>query len=94
MPNELILFVDDEPSIIQLARLYLEREGFRIDSANDGENALEISPVDIGMLVRSLVEKFTPQAQKAHIHLQTHTPDNLPSLLGDGIGWRRSFLIW
>lgn len=39
--NELILLVDDEPSIIQLARLYLEREGFRIDSASNGEAALE-----------------------------------------------------
>ena len=39
--NELILLVDDEPSIIQLARLYLEREGFRIHSVNDGEAALD-----------------------------------------------------
>jgi DNA-binding response OmpR family regulator len=39
--NELILLVDDEPSIIQLARIYLEREGFRIESANDGETALD-----------------------------------------------------
>ncbi len=39
--NELILLVDDEPSIIQLARLYLEREGFRIQFVNDGEAALE-----------------------------------------------------
>ena len=39
--NELILLVDDEPSIIQLSRMYLEREGFRIQSVNDGEAALE-----------------------------------------------------
>ena len=39
--KELILLVDDEPSIIQLARLYLEREGFRIQSVNDGEAALD-----------------------------------------------------
>lgn len=39
--NELILLVDDEPSIIELARLYLERESFRIQSARDGEAALE-----------------------------------------------------
>jgi DNA-binding response OmpR family regulator len=39
--NELILLVDDEPSIVQLARMYLEREGFRIDFANDGEAALQ-----------------------------------------------------
>ena len=38
--NELILLVDDEPSIIQLSRMYLEREGFRINSVGDGESAL------------------------------------------------------
>ena len=41
MPSELILLVDDEPSITQLARMYLEREGFRIHEAADGESALE-----------------------------------------------------
>ena len=40
--SELILLVDDEASIIQLAQLYLEREGFRIISAGDGETALEM----------------------------------------------------
>ncbi len=41
MSSELILLVDDEPSIIQLARMYFEREGFRIQEAGDGESALE-----------------------------------------------------
>jgi Response regulators consisting of a CheY-like receiver domain and a winged-helix DNA-binding domain len=41
MTAELILLVDDEPSIIQLAQMYLERENFRIESAGDGEQALE-----------------------------------------------------
>jgi len=41
MPAELVLLVDDEPSIVQLARLYLEREGFRIESTGDGKAALE-----------------------------------------------------
>jgi two-component system, OmpR family, alkaline phosphatase synthesis response regulator PhoP len=40
MPNDLILLVDDEPSIIQLSQMYLEREGYRIDSVRDGELAL------------------------------------------------------
>jgi len=39
--NELILLVDDEPSILQLARMYLERDGFRIESVKDGEAALD-----------------------------------------------------
>lgn len=40
MPNDLILLVDDEPSIIQLSQMYLEREGYRIESVRDGESAL------------------------------------------------------
>ncbi len=40
MPNELILLVDDEPSIIELSRMYLERDGFGIETAADGESAL------------------------------------------------------
>jgi len=35
-----ILIVDDEPNIIELARLYLEREGYRIVTASDGREAL------------------------------------------------------
>ena len=38
---ELILLVDDEPSIVFLAKMYLEREGFRVESAADGLLALE-----------------------------------------------------
>ena len=41
MTSELILLVDDEPSIVQLARMYLERENFRVEVAGDGESALE-----------------------------------------------------
>jgi two-component system alkaline phosphatase synthesis response regulator PhoP len=41
MPSELILIVDDEPSIVQLVRMYLERENFRVEVAVDGEAAVE-----------------------------------------------------
>jgi two-component system, OmpR family, alkaline phosphatase synthesis response regulator PhoP len=41
MTSELILLVDDEPSIIDLARMYLERENFRVEAAADGEAALQ-----------------------------------------------------
>ncbi|HNC88844.1 MAG TPA: response regulator transcription factor [Anaerolineales bacterium] len=41
MASELILLVDDEPSIIQLSRMYFERDGFRIQEVGDGEAALE-----------------------------------------------------
>lgn len=41
MPGKLVLVVDDEPNIVELARLYLEREGFRVESAGDGLSALD-----------------------------------------------------
>jgi DNA-binding response OmpR family regulator len=42
MTGELLLLVDDEPNIIELAQLYLEREGYRTVSAADGKSALEV----------------------------------------------------
>lgn len=36
-----ILVVDDEERIRRLLRMYLEREGYKIDEAEDGEQALE-----------------------------------------------------
>jgi two-component system alkaline phosphatase synthesis response regulator PhoP len=38
--NELILLVDDEPSIVQLVRMYLEREALHVQTAANGEEAL------------------------------------------------------
>ncbi|MEX0785736.1 MAG: response regulator transcription factor [Dehalococcoidia bacterium] len=36
-----ILVVDDEKNIVQLARLYLNKEGFEVEAAYDGAQALE-----------------------------------------------------
>ena len=35
-----ILVVDDEPNIIELARLYLEREGYQVEGVSNGRDAL------------------------------------------------------
>jgi DNA-binding response OmpR family regulator len=43
MSGETILVVDDEANIVELARLYLEREGFRVEEARDGARALELA---------------------------------------------------
>jgi len=39
MSNETILVVDDEQRIIDLAQMYLEQEGYSVDSATDGSVA-------------------------------------------------------
>jgi len=40
MSPELILLVDDEPSITQLSKMYLERDGYQVQEIVDGESAL------------------------------------------------------
>jgi DNA-binding response OmpR family regulator len=42
MPGESILLVDDEQHIIELAQMYLEKEGFEVQSARDGARALHM----------------------------------------------------
>ena len=41
MTKETILLVDDERNIIDLARMYLEQEGFKVEAAYDGQVALD-----------------------------------------------------
>ncbi|MDI7250512.1 MAG: response regulator transcription factor [Bacillota bacterium] len=38
--GELILVVEDEPKIREIVRVYLERDGFSVEEAEDGEQAL------------------------------------------------------
>ena len=42
MDREKILIVDDDKNICELLRLYLEKEGFDTEIANDGEKAVEM----------------------------------------------------
>ena len=42
MPSDVILVVDDEANIRDLARLYLEKEGYKVILAHDGAQALKL----------------------------------------------------
>lgn len=49
---ETILLIDDEPSIVSLARMYLERDGYHVESVGDGLKALEfVEKYHPGLLV-------------------------------------------
>lgn len=41
MLQKKILIIDDEPRIVEVVKLYLERDGFQTASASDGKQALE-----------------------------------------------------
>ncbi|MBM4067112.1 MAG: response regulator [Planctomycetes bacterium] len=43
MPNEKILVVDDEQDLVKLIRYHLEKEGYKVISAYNGEDALFLS---------------------------------------------------
>jgi signal transduction histidine kinase len=49
-----------------------------------GTADLEMSEVDLRMLLQAVVEKFTPQMDKASVALRLDVPDDLPAITGDG----------
>jgi signal transduction histidine kinase len=49
-----------------------------------GTADLEMSNVDVKALLQSVVEKFTPQAQKAGVHIQVDVSNDFPMVIGDG----------
>lgn len=51
--EQTILVVDDEPNIVHLAKMYLTNEGFRVQTASNGQEALDrvqVGPVDLIVL--------------------------------------------
>ena len=41
--KQTVLVVDDDANVVELARLYLEREGYRVFSASDGATGLSLA---------------------------------------------------
>jgi DNA-binding response OmpR family regulator len=80
MSGELILVVDDESNIIQLARLYLERDGFRVQSVGDGRSALEaVSRLRPALMVLDLM---LPQVDGLEVCRRLRAEDSpLPILM-------------
>ena len=51
-----ILVIDDEPNIVELARLYLEQEGYRVEEAGNGNDGLsKLSTTKPALIVLDLM---------------------------------------
>jgi two-component system alkaline phosphatase synthesis response regulator PhoP len=74
MSSELILLVDDEPSIVRLASMYLERDGFRVVAAGDGESALATVVSQKPALV--VLDVMLPKLDGFEVCRQLRTQDN------------------
>jgi DNA-binding response OmpR family regulator len=97
VPGIRILVVDDEPNIIELARLYLERDGFRVVGVGDGLAALEsveglrpaLMVLDI-MLPKldglEICKKLRAQDNSLPILMLTARDDDIDKILGLELG--------
>jgi two-component system alkaline phosphatase synthesis response regulator PhoP len=79
MANELILLVDDEPNIIELASLYLKQDGFRVISAGDGLEALERIAQDSPSLV--VLDLMLPKLDGWEVCRRVRAESDLPILM-------------
>ena len=74
--NERVLVVDDERSVQEVARAYLEREGFIVDSATDGRAALaalERRPPDL-IVLDLMLPGVTGEEIAAHVRERSDVP--------------------
>jgi len=79
MSKERILVVDDEANIIDLVTLYLEREGYRVDSAFDGATALEMIRNDEPSLV--VLDIMLPEMDGFEVCRQVRATSEVPIIM-------------
>lgn len=97
MTAELILLVDDEPHIIELAELYLKKEDYRTASASDGLAALEaVQQLNPSLMVLDLMlpeldgyevcRKLRAQNNPVLILMLTARDDDVDKIVGLEMG--------
>ncbi|MFZ5916242.1 MAG: response regulator transcription factor [Chloroflexota bacterium] len=79
MPHETILVVDDEANIVALARMYLEKEGYRVESAADGAEALQkVATLQPDLVVLDLM---LPQVDGWEVCRRVRAGSDLPVIM-------------
>lgn len=76
---ETILVADDEASIRDLARLYLEKEGFRVQTAENGVQALAKAKSDSPALV--VLDLMMPEMDGWEVCRRLRATGNIPILI-------------
>jgi DNA-binding response OmpR family regulator len=79
MTKETVLVVDDEEHIIELARMYLEQDGFVVEDARDGAEALEkIRTLRPALVVLDLM---LPEVDGWEVCRRTRTKSEVPIIM-------------
>ncbi len=79
MAKETVLVVDDEEHIIELARMYLEQEGFTVEGARDGAEALEKTRTLKPALI--VLDLMLPEVDGWEVCRRTRTESQVPIIM-------------
>ena len=79
MPNETILVVDDEANIRDLARLYLEKDGYKVILAQDGAQALKL--VQENEMALIVLDLMLPEVDGWEVCRRVRADSNVPILM-------------
>ncbi len=79
MPTQTILVVDDEANIRDLARLYLEKDGYQVETLGDGAAALTRIRQDAPALV--VLDLMLPEVDGWEVCRRIRAESNLPILM-------------
>jgi DNA-binding response OmpR family regulator len=79
MAKETILVVDDEANIIELAKMYLQNEGYIVESARDGQEALtKIKSLQPALVVLDLM---LPEMDGWEVCRKVRAGSNVPIIM-------------
>ncbi len=79
MSDDTILMVDDEANIIELARMYLERDGFSVIAAEDGQTALDLIASESPALV--VLDLMLPEVDGWEVCKRTRAQSDVPIIM-------------
>ena len=79
MAGERILIVDDETHIVDLVRMYLERDGFRVDSAADGAQGLRLIAEQRPALV--ILDLMLPEVDGLEVCRRVRADSDVPIVM-------------
>jgi len=79
MSKETILVVDDEANIRELARMYLEKDGYRVDTVTNGREALAYIKQTPPTLV--VLDLMLPEVDGWEVCRRVRTESSLPILM-------------
>ena len=74
-----VLVVDDEKNIVQLARLYLNKEGYQVESANDGLEALKMAKSVRPDLI--ILDLMMPEMDGLEVCRELRKTSNVPIIM-------------